>query len=525
MHTRKLITRHNAVYLILVVVAAAAFLENRTFFAFDNVNTMLRQASMLGVVTMGTIFVIATGCVDLSVAAILQMSIGIFMFFVKRLGEGALVYGLVASLAFGAAIGVVNGIIVTRYRVQSFLATLFTAAILGGVMRLVMGVTPLGVPPAALVRAIKGSLIGELSNSVLVFIVVAAAALVLLRKTVWGRKVELIGLNATAARFAGVDVNRVVTISFGFNGFLAALAGIVGAGYIGFADQMTLGSRHRDGRARRGGAGRQLPGRRQGVGGRRHRRGARHHPDHQHRDPVRPRHPLPVHREGRAAAVRHVRRDVVQPSMRAFGGIEVRDAAEAAAGTRYRFGRRRSDMGMKRVSQGGGRPAGDRRRPGPGAGRPAPRAGPAKGKKYTIGVSIQGSNNDWASSCYSHFKYAFGTKYAGEIANVYYGESGYDDKKQIADIEDLLTKKIDLLIVQPVTETGAAAAIEKAKASGVKVVIFGGLCGTDKYDAYVDRDHIKTGFQYADWVAKKIGGKGNVIVIMGYPDPAIRTTC
>ncbi len=242
MRIRRLITQYNAVYLILVVVSAAAFLENRSFFAFDNVNTMLRQASMLGVVTMGSIFVIATGCVDLSVAAILQMSIGIFMFFVKRLGEGALVYGLLASLAFGVAIGVVNGIIVTRYRVQSFLATLFTAAILGGVMRLVMGVTPLGVPPAALVRAIKGSLVGELSNSVLVFIVVAAAALVLLRKTVWGRKVELIGQNATAARFAGVDVNRVVTISFGFNGFLAALAGIVGAGYIGFADQMTLGS-------------------------------------------------------------------------------------------------------------------------------------------------------------------------------------------------------------------------------------------------------------------------------------------
>jgi ribose transport system substrate-binding protein len=59
--------------------------------------------------------------------------------------------------------------------------------------------------------------------------------------------------------------------------------------------------------------------------------------------------------------------------------------------------------------------------------------------------------------------------------------------------------------------------IEKAKAAGVKVVIFGGLCGTDQYDAYVDRDHIKTGYAFADWVATKMGGKGNVIVIMGYP--------
>src|SRR5258705_10305542 len=91
------------------------------------------------------------------------------------------------------------------------------------------------------------------------------------------------------------------------------------------------------------------------------------------------------------------------------------------------------------------------------------------GKKYTIGVSIQGSNNDWAASSYAHFKYALGTRYADKIANVYYGESGYDDKKQIADIEDLLTKKLDLLIVQPVSETSVAGAIEKAKAAGGKV--------------------------------------------------------
>ena len=242
MRTRRLITQYNSVYLVLLVICAAAFINNRSFFAFDNVNTMLRQASALGVVTMGTIFVIATGGVDLSVAAILQMSIGIFMLFVKRLGEGALSYGILASLAFGAGIGVVNGIIVTRYRVQSFLATLFTAAILGGAMRLAIGVTPMGVPPAALVAAVKGSLIGQMSNSVLMFILVALLALVLLRKTVWGRKVELIGLNPTAAHFAGVDVERTITITFGFNGLLAAIAGIMSAGYIGFADQMTLGS-------------------------------------------------------------------------------------------------------------------------------------------------------------------------------------------------------------------------------------------------------------------------------------------
>ncbi len=242
MRTRTLITQYNSVFLVLIVICAAAFINNRTFFAFDNLDTMLRQASSLGMVTMGTIFVIATGCVDLSVAATLQMSIAIFMLFVKRLGDGALLSGILASLLFGAGVGLVNGIIVTRYRVQSFLATLFTAAILGGVMRLAVGVTPMGVPPSALVTAIKGTLVGPLSNSVLVFILVALATLVLLRTTVWGRKVELIGLNPTAAHFCGVDVERTIMVSFGYIGLLAAAAGIVSAGYMGFADQTTLGS-------------------------------------------------------------------------------------------------------------------------------------------------------------------------------------------------------------------------------------------------------------------------------------------
>jgi ribose transport system permease protein len=242
MRARRLLNQYTSVWIVLVAVSAAAFANTPGFFAFDNVNTMLRQASSLGIVTMGTVFVIATGCVDLSVAAILQMSIGLFMVFVKRWGAPALPWGLAASLLFGASMGVVNGIIVTRWRVQSFLATLFTAAILGGLMRVAVGVTPMGVPPAGFVGAVKGTLVPGLSNSVLVFLVVALAALVLMRRTVWGRTVELIGLNPTAAHFAGVDVDRTVTLTFGLNGLLAAFAGLVSAGAMGFADQTSLGS-------------------------------------------------------------------------------------------------------------------------------------------------------------------------------------------------------------------------------------------------------------------------------------------
>jgi len=137
-------------------------------------------------------------------------------------------------------------------------------------------------------------------------------------------------------------------------------------------------------------------------------------------------------------------------------------------------------------------------------------------EKYTIGVSLQGANNSWASASYAHFKYGF-EEYQDKIENIYFVECGYDPQKQISDIEDLLTKNVDVLLIQSTSETALVGVIEKAKDQGVKVVVYGGSVGTDVYDAYIDRDHQITGATYAQYVVDRIGGKGNVIVVMGYP--------
>lgn len=137
-------------------------------------------------------------------------------------------------------------------------------------------------------------------------------------------------------------------------------------------------------------------------------------------------------------------------------------------------------------------------------------------EKYNIGVSIQGANNSWAASSYAHFKYVF-EGYEDQIENLYYTECGYDTQKQIADIEDLLTKGVDAIIVQSTSETALASVIEKANAQGVKIVVYNGEVGTDKYDAFVTRDQQMTGEAYAEYVCERLDGKGNVVIIMGYP--------
>jgi ribose transport system substrate-binding protein len=140
----------------------------------------------------------------------------------------------------------------------------------------------------------------------------------------------------------------------------------------------------------------------------------------------------------------------------------------------------------------------------------------AADKKWNIGLSIQGANNDWATASYAHFKYAL-EAYKDQTGNVYFAECGYDPQKQLADIEDLLTKNIDALLVQPVSETALASVVEKAHEQGVKVIVYGGAIGTDVYDGYMDRDHKATGSKYAEYVCERLEGKGNVVVIMGYP--------
>ncbi len=142
---------------------------------------------------------------------------------------------------------------------------------------------------------------------------------------------------------------------------------------------------------------------------------------------------------------------------------------------------------------------------------------PGDGQKYNIGVSWQGANNDWASMVLYHFNYGFDVKYADKVENVYINACDMDDTKQIADVEDLLVKGIDILLIQPVSESSLANVIEKVKDNGIPVVVFGASAGTDKYDTYINRDGYMTGYKYTQWMGERLEGKGNVIVIMGWP--------
>lgn len=141
---------------------------------------------------------------------------------------------------------------------------------------------------------------------------------------------------------------------------------------------------------------------------------------------------------------------------------------------------------------------------------------PAK-DKYVVGVSYEGPTNDWAASMMYHLQYSFDKKYKDKVEKVYYESADGDATKQVSQVENLLTKGVDALMIQPLSESAMVNVIEKASGMGIPVIVFGSSVLTDKYVTYVDRDNYKAGKNIATEVCKALGGKGKVVTIMGEP--------
>ncbi|HET8686431.1 MAG TPA: substrate-binding domain-containing protein [Methanosarcina sp.] len=138
-----------------------------------------------------------------------------------------------------------------------------------------------------------------------------------------------------------------------------------------------------------------------------------------------------------------------------------------------------------------------------------------KDGKVTIGVSYEGPLNDYSKSMLYHIQYQLQDAYASRVGKLIIAAADGDAARQINDVENLLTQKIDLLLYQPISESAGVAVVEKAMSMGVPVVIFGAHLLTEEYVSYVNIDNTGIGYAYTDWIAKQIGGKGKVVVMMG----------
>jgi ribose transport system substrate-binding protein len=138
-----------------------------------------------------------------------------------------------------------------------------------------------------------------------------------------------------------------------------------------------------------------------------------------------------------------------------------------------------------------------------------------KDPPWTIANSSQGRTNSWQIMHDAYFELAAETTYKGLIKELLYADANGNADKQISDIEDLITKKPDLLIVNAMGAGALVGVVEKAWDAGIPVVFGDSKANTDKYVTYVERTNCDHGRKMAEWLANKLNGQGGIIMLSG----------
>lgn len=191
------------------------------FVLSSNIANILLQMALLGFLALGLTPVMISGNIDLSVGAVLGLSACLAV----SLEAYGLPVAILSAIAAGVALGVINGLVIERTGVNSFIVTLGGMIGIRGLAFLYAGDTSLSPLDDRLTR-IAGMSIGPVNTIVVLFAIAAIAFYLLLKETAAGRYIFAIGGNRVAARDAGVPVSRHVVLTFALSGAMAALCGI-----------------------------------------------------------------------------------------------------------------------------------------------------------------------------------------------------------------------------------------------------------------------------------------------------------
>lgn len=202
------------------------------FLTVNNLRNVLTQVSVNAVIAAGMTFVILTGGIDLSVGSILAVCGAIAAVISKT--SGNVLLAVIAALAVGALIGLVNGIIISKGKIQAFIATLATMTIFRGVTYVYTNGTPVSGLDQSFMVIGNNKILG-MPIPVIIMIIIFAASYYILTQMRYGRYVYAIGGNEDSARLSGINTQKIKTMVYAISGIMAALSGIIVTSRIGSA--------------------------------------------------------------------------------------------------------------------------------------------------------------------------------------------------------------------------------------------------------------------------------------------------
>ena len=222
--------RSYAIYIgfVVVFVLFAVFLADDGFLSSTNLLNIFRQTAIISVMAVAMTFVIAAAQIDLSVGSVAGLSSVAAALAIA--GTGSTLFGVLAGLGVGLAIGIVNGSLVTFLGMPSFLVTLAMLGIAFGLAQFITTSKPVPILDHTFNAVFGGGNIGPIPGLLVWTAIAVAIGAVVLAKTPYGRQVLATGGNRLAAEYTGVNTKRITFTVMLVSSVVASIAGMLYAG-------------------------------------------------------------------------------------------------------------------------------------------------------------------------------------------------------------------------------------------------------------------------------------------------------
>jgi ribose/xylose/arabinose/galactoside ABC-type transport system permease subunit len=218
--------RPYALYFAFAILLVVFSFASPWFLSIDNFLNIGRQTALVSIIAIGMTFVIIARQIDLSVGSALALSGMSAALAMAHIGDNWII-GAIAGIGTGAIVGAINGFVVTRLNIPSFLVTLGTLSAARGLALLVTTTRPVIITNDSFVSIFGEGDIFGVPVPIIWTVLAVIAGILLLHYSVFGRQIYAAGGNPTAALYSGINIRRVTTLAFVLTGMLAGLAALV----------------------------------------------------------------------------------------------------------------------------------------------------------------------------------------------------------------------------------------------------------------------------------------------------------
>jgi ribose transport system permease protein len=216
---------HNSPYLFsFVVLVFIATIINPAFLTYSNLSTLMLQSAIKGIIALGMTLVIISGQIDLSVGSICALVAGLGVVVLNYTDSIPMM--LLFCIVFGAVLGGINGLLVTKGKIAAFIVTLATMSAYRSVIVQLGQGGPFNVDGDMfkVFRMIAAGSSFGIPNLAIVFVIMSVLIAVIMNNTKLGRYVYAVGSNESAAKLAGINADRIKFLCFTITGILTGLS-------------------------------------------------------------------------------------------------------------------------------------------------------------------------------------------------------------------------------------------------------------------------------------------------------------